>query len=952
MQILDTPPEQAFDDLVVLATQIVGTPVSLMTLVDSERQFFKAKVGVEATETPRDISFCTHAVKQPGQVLVVPNATEDDRFNDNPLVTDGPKLRFYAGAPMVDADGNAVGTLCVADTTPRELAPELRDALQRLARQAMAQLELRRVGREFAERCRELETLDSIVTATDQGVMLVDERNVITFANRAFTKLTGYDVGDNMGQCPRERLCGPETDLEAVAQLRSYVANGESVSRKIRSYTKDGTAYWAETELQPLADSEGRVTQWVVVERDVTRQHEAQLEQQRVEARHRMVLDSSLDAIVTMGPTGLITGWNRQAQTTFGWTEEEAVGRKLSDTIIPEEHRTAHEKSLLHYDGGESNVIGKRIDVTALRRNGETFPAELSIVPLHSDNGLVEFSGFVRDVSEQKAIQDKINFQEKRIASIAANSPGVLYQWRLDQNGEHSMPFASHALSDVFGIDASRAMQDPTPILASVHPEDAEEMHRLITTSATELTPYEWRGRIIRPDGEVRHIHARSRPERLDDGSVLWDGLLTDETDAKRINFELELAKEEAEAASVAKSAFLANMSHEIRTPLSHVISFGELIEQNLVADSGGPAPTVPLPESDRLEAARTICRSGRHLLTVLNDILDISKIEAGRMEVEKVAFDPATVIEEVASLTRVNAGEKGLALDVCYATPIPNKVSGDPTRLRQSLLNLIGNAVKFTETGGILLRVSCDNDKAPTNLVVDVLDSGIGISEEEQQQLFQAFVQADISTTRKFGGTGLGLAISREFVRLMGGDLTCASTPGRGSQFTVTLPIDAEGVDMVLHNSLTDVPSNPNAMLSDTRILVVEDGPENQWLIGIHLRNAGADVVSATDGRAGVEAFNDAQTAGEPFDAILMDMQMPVLDGYGATAELRESGCTIPIIAFTAHAMIGDKDKCLAAGCDAYQTKPIDGPLLVETIRDLVDASRGNASDEVREAA
>ncbi|MEM1012345.1 MAG: PAS domain S-box protein [Planctomycetota bacterium] len=794
--------------------------------------------------------------------------------------------------------------------------------------------------------------METIVTATQHGVMLVDEQNVITYANRAFTDLTGLEVGESMGQFPRERLCGPDTDPVALAEMRSQMAQGRPVTRKIRSYAKNGQTYWAEAELQPLHDERGRVTQWLVVERDITLQHEILLEQQRIEDRHRMVLDSSLDAIVTMGPTGQITGWNRQARIIFGWTEAEAIGRQLFETIMPSEQRLAHDRWFAGLDAGDREVIGERLDVIALRRSGQTFPAELSIVPLRSGNGVVEFSLFVRDVSEQRATQAKIASQEKRIASIAENSPGVLFQWHLDEDGQHSMPFASHAIEEIVGVEASDAMRDIALFLDRVNPDDAAEMLRLVRSSANDLTPCEWRGRIIKPNGDVRHIHARSRPERLMDGSVLWDGLLTDETEAKRINTELEHAKEAAEAASVATSAFLANMSHEIRTPLSHVISFGDLVEQNLVADAGGPEPTVPLSTAERLEASQTICRSGRHLLTVLNDILDISKIEAGRMDIEEVEFDPATVVEEVAGLTSVNAAEKGLTFEVCYETRIPQSILGDPTRLRQSLLNLVGNAVKFTRNGGVMLRVRCDAAQEPLRLVFDVLDSGIGISKEHQQQLFQAFVQADISATRKFGGTGLGLAISRQFVRLMGGELTCTSTLGLGSHFTITLPIDSDGVSMVLHDSLRDIASTPNCMLDNIRILLVEDGPENQWLIGIHLRNAGADVVSAAHGRSGVEAFNDAKTAGEPFDAILMDMQMPVLDGYGATAELRESGCTIPIIAFTAHAMIGDKDKCLAAGCDAYQTKPIDGPLLVETIRNLVDTSRGNASDEVREAA
>ena len=392
-------------------------------------------------------------------------------------------------------------------------------------------------------------------------------------------------------------------------------------------------------------------------------------------------------------------------------------------------------------------------------------------------------------------------------------------------------------------------------------------------------------------------------------------------------NRALEEANKAGRAANRAKSDFLANMIHEIRTPMNAILGYLDLLFETIE------------PNEEQTSFMQTVNKSGKHLLMIVDDVLDISRIEAGKLFIVNEQVSPVELCKEVISISGHDAEDKGLELQLQLSDGLPEHIQTDPNRLRQILLNLIGNALKFTTTGSVQLQLSCQPTKEQkTGLRFRVLDTGPGISQENQEGLFEPFTQVDSSMTRHVGGTGLGLAISQRLANALSGEVTIESELGKGSAFDLTLEItSAPSVGVANETSGSSAGSAKSKKPAGTlekvlgSVLVVEDVAVNQLLIRTMLEKAGSTVTVAANGQIAVDAVDAAVAQGTPHGLILMDMQMPVMDGYEATRQLRAKGIRTPIVALTAHAMTTDRDKCVEAGCDDYITKPVDRQALIE---------------------
>lgn len=543
----------------------------------------------------------------------------------------------------------------------------------------------------------------------------------------------------------------------------------------------------------------------------------------------------------------------------------------------------------------------------------------------------------LRQSAERRAAADS----ERTNAIVAGIGDGVCV---LDATGAATL--VNESAARMFGESAEalrgRRLLDllriDLPDGGAETPGSGELLRRARTAGSLRVDE----GHLVAIDGSQLPIAFVVNPIADRDGATGGVMVFHDRTPALVAMQQLARERERAEAANRAKSSFLATMSHEIRTPLNGVLGMMQLLLRTEL-------------QPQQREYADAVVAAGDALLQVLGDVLDFSKIEAGKLQLEHVDFDLDRTVDEVVDLFAEPAACRGLRFECRIALDLPRHWRGDPGRLRQVLLNLVSNALKFTRTGTIAVEIGRPTDGHPGAVEVAVTDTGPGMSSEQQARLFHAFAQADASTTRQFGGTGLGLAICRQLVHLLGGTVAVDSVVGTGSRFTVRIAMgDVVGVERVAAWPLATsaatssgapvsaggvpvaapAPAAESFVLTGVRVLLVEDGLDNQKLLGRILGKVGCEVTLADNGRLGVDR---ATAANPPFDVVLMDLQMPVMDGISATRELRRLGVRAPIVALTANAMTSDREACLAAGCDEFLTKPIDRRRLLQTVSALV---------------
>ena len=628
-------------------------------------------------------------------------------------------------------------------------------------------------------------------------------------------------------------------------------------------------------------------------------------------------------AVIVADQKSRITYMNPAAERLAGWGPGEALQRDLTDVFhIGNEGSSQAVESPVTTAIREGAVADLARHTILVARDGSERPIDGSAAPVRDASGRPAGVVLVfHDIGNRRKAEQNLEISEVRYRRLfEAAHDGILILNAETATALDVNPF----MCGLLGYPREHFLGKE---LWEIGVFRDAEMSRSAMATLQKL------GRIRYENLPLQHQDGRHIPVEFV-SNVYREGRrnviqcnIRDITERQHFTRDLAKARQDAEAANLAKSDFLANMSHEIRTPMGAILGFAEMLLHR--------SPE----ECAQIGCIQIIQRNARHLLELINEILDLSKVEAGQMKVEHVSCDLPELLSEIISLMRPRAAEKGLGFEVTFHGPIPRLIQTDPLRLRQILVNLLGNAVKFTEAGKIDMQIMDEGAGGPRIVLrVEVIDSGIGMTLEQLGRLFMPFTQSDASITRKFGGTGLGLTISRQLAKLLSGDVTATSRAGVGSIFTLKVDggpsADAEPLQDLTEATL---PSRidqeaPAAIRLRGRILLVEDGADNQRLLRMQLGDAGASVTSALNGQVAV----DLATA-QAFDLILMDMQMPIMDGYAATRELRRLGVTTPIIALTAHAMAEDRDKCLAAGCTGYLSKPVDEDRLLRTVHEHV---------------
>ena len=824
-----------------------------------------------------------------------------------------------------------------------------------------------------------LRTLSRAVEHSHASVVITGTEGTIQYVNPGFVVTTGYSCEEAMGKNPRilkSNLHSPEFYAQMWQRLvRGEVWRGEICNRK-----KSGEPYWEDATIAPVLDADGRTTHFVAVKIDITARKQAERKVaeavvllQRTTAFQQAILNSAEYSIIATELHGTITAFNAGAERMLGYRAEEVVG-KLEPLMIHDRHEVVQRARALTAElgfpvdaGFEAFVVKARLgqpdehEWTYVRKDGTRFPVLLSLTSIRDPSGQVTgFLGIAQDVTARKEAEAALRASEERHRLLAENMRDVVWIGDLSErttyvspsikllNGYSPEEWVGRSIEEKFTPESAARLQsrfaevlgqlatDPTTISQCV---SIEAEYRCKNGGAvwTELN-MTWivgeNGAPVGVMGVTRDISVRKRAAQE---------LEANARKLEQANHDLEKANIAIQAADRAKSEFLATMSHELRTPLNGVIGMAELLRHTQLDQR----------QRQFVDACHS---SGKSLLDLINDILDFSKIEAGKLELEEHDFDVALLVQEIVDPLALLARQKGLQFTSRVAPQVRRWVRGDSTRLRQVLVNLIGNAIKFTEAGEVALNVApAQMHDGQTAIRFEVSDTGIGIPPDRIDRLFQSFCQADSSTTRKYGGTGLGLAISKRLVELLGGRIGVQSAVAQGSTFWFEVPIrlaDAEpaGKERPAESTAAPLPSHDN--LQGRRVLLVEDNRVNQMFAGEVLRRAGVECRTAENGRQAIEAIPN-----EPFDLVLMDCQMPEMDGFEAVRRLREmeqSGRLaghLPVIALTANAVQGDRERCMEAGMDTYISKPFAPQDLLQVMGHLLAAKeRGPAGERPAE--
>ncbi|MGG6242071.1 response regulator [Nodosilinea sp. AN01ver1] len=968
--ILDTEAEAAFDDLAKLAAYVCGTPIALISLLDSNRQWFKSRVGLGVAETGRDVAFCAHAILAPN-VFEVPDALNDQRFADNPLVLGEPHIRSYHGVPLVTDDGYALGTLCVLDRIPKHLTEPQLEALSAIAQQVMSQLKLRRSLNQLAQTMAERQQTEA------------EYRDLFEHAVEGLyrTTTTGYYLKVNpmmaqiLGYASAEELMATVTDIEHQLYVRpvqrqrfvrQMQARGRVSNFEAQVYCKGGDVIWILENARVLYDAQG---QTVGYEGSVTDISDRKRTEQRLQTQYAIArilakdlrLEAGMARIMQAicGSLGWATGelWlvndqNDQLHSVATWCQRQtpledfsrltqqfplSTGIGLPQRVWQQEapswisdvlqadycpRANCAAKAGLRSAFGLPIIYGGSVLGVMVFFSRQVQPLDQDLINMLMAAGS-QIGQFIQRKQAEQALQES----ERRFRTLSRFAPVGIFL----TNAQGHCTYVNDRWCQVAQLSPQAALGDRWA--TTVHPEDRQRVLDEWEKAVQAQREFALEFRYLRTDGSMAWVFSQAMPLLNSDSQITgFIGTVSDITAHKQAevelqsqNLALEQARQVADRANQAKSDFLATMSHEIRTPMNAVIGMtGLLLDMNLTA-----------AQRDYIEIIRT---SGESLLTIINDILDFSKIESGKLELEQQPFNLFTCLEEALDLLAPNAAQKGLELAYLAEPNVPAFVLGDVTRLRQILVNLINNAVKFTEAGEVVVAVKARQLDANAlnaaqlkvtqplfEIQFAVKDTGIGIPADKQERLFKAFSQVDSSTTRHYGGTGLGLVISHRLSELMGGKLWVESQTNVGSTFYFTVIVEA---------SFNPEHSNIPASLAGRQVLIVDDSAINRQILSQYAHRWQMRSVAAASGTEALALLQQNPC----FDLAILDMQMPVMDGLMLAAHIQAlpGSAQLPLVMLTSMGKPEHLTQPDQSRLAAFLNKPIKPTQLYATLTHL----------------